>query len=59
VKPKGQKGFGWDSCFNPEGFDKTYAEMTPEEKNSVSHRKRAVEIMRDHFVEQSSTSNCN
>jgi XTP/dITP diphosphohydrolase len=38
---RGEKGFGYDPLFIPEGFDKTYAEMTEQEKNSVSHRGRA------------------
>lgn len=40
---KGTEGFGYDPVFKPEGFDKTFAEMTLEEKNKVSHRARAVE----------------
>lgn len=39
---KGEKGFGYDPVFLPEGFDKTFAEMTLEEKNAISHRARAV-----------------
>jgi uncharacterized protein YifE (UPF0438 family) len=35
--------FGWDSIFQPKGFDKTYGEMTVEEKNKVSHRGKAME----------------
>ena len=38
----GHEGFGYDPIFVPDGFDKTFAEMTPEEKNAVSHRGRAV-----------------
>ena len=40
---KGDKGFGYDPVFKPEGFDRTLAEMTLEEKNSLSHRARAVQ----------------
>ena len=40
--PRGEKGFGYDPMFLPEGFDKTFAEMTAEEKNRISHRGRAV-----------------
>jgi non-canonical purine NTP pyrophosphatase (RdgB/HAM1 family) len=39
--PRGSGGFGWDSIFVPEGSAGTYAEMTPEEKDRVSHRGRA------------------
>ncbi len=38
----GEEGFGYDPLFVPEGFDRTFAEMTAEEKNAVSHRGRAV-----------------
>ena len=40
--PRGEKGFGYDPVFLPEGYDKTFAEMTAEEKNKISHRGRAV-----------------
>lgn len=38
----GHEGFGFDPLFVPEGSEKTFAEMTPAEKNAVSHRGRAV-----------------
>ena len=38
----GSEGFGYDPLFIPEGSTKTYAEMTPAEKNALSHRGRAV-----------------
>lgn len=40
-KKHGEKGFGYDPIFIPDGFDKTYAEMSEKEKNSISHRGRA------------------
>jgi len=40
---KGQSGFGWDPIFVPEGHEKTYAQMSMEEKNAISHRKKALE----------------
>ena len=38
----GCEGFGYDPLFVPDGFDRTFAEMTAGEKNAVSHRGRAV-----------------
>ena len=40
--PSGNEGFGYDPLFIPEGSTKTYAEMSAEEKNALSHRGRAV-----------------
>ncbi len=40
--PSGSEGFGYDPVFRPEGWEMTFAEATPDEKNAVSHRGRAV-----------------
>ena len=40
--PRGTSGFGYDPIFVPEGFDRTFAELTPLEKNQISHRARAL-----------------
>jgi XTP/dITP diphosphohydrolase len=42
-EPKGEGGFGFDPIFRPEGFKETFAEMTTEEKNRISHRGRALQ----------------
>lgn len=39
---RGERGFGYDPLFIPEGYEKTFAEMTDQEKNAVSHRGRAL-----------------
>jgi len=39
---RGGKGFGYDPIFIPDGAEKTFAEMTMEEKNNYSHRKKAI-----------------
>ena len=38
----GCEGFGYDPLFIPEGYDRTFAEMSADEKNEISHRGRAV-----------------
>jgi XTP/dITP diphosphohydrolase len=46
-RPRGRAGFGFDPIFIPEGASRTFAEMSPEEKNAVSHRGRALrEVIR-------------
>ena len=39
--PRGDRGFGYDPIFTPEGHDRTFGEMAPEEKDGMSHRARA------------------
>lgn len=47
LEERGDNGFGYDSIFIPNGFDKTFAEMSHEEKNQISHRSRALKNLRD------------
>lgn len=42
-EPRGESGFGFDPVFIPEGLNKTYAEMSSEEKNKVSHRRKPIQ----------------
>jgi XTP/dITP diphosphohydrolase len=46
---KGNKGFGYDPVFIPEGYDQTFAEMTSEQKNVISHRGRAIQKLVDYL----------
>ena len=41
-KKQGEEGFGYDPIFKPEGFEKSFAEMTLEEKGRISHRGLAI-----------------
>lgn len=45
-KPRGNKGFGWDSIFIPEGKTQTYAELSDEEMAKISPRVIAVEKLK-------------
>ena len=48
--PRGTLGFGYDPVFQPEGFDQTFAELSPAEKNRISHRSRAIESLRREWL---------
>lgn len=43
--PAGNGGFGYDPLFIPNGFSRSFAQLTPEEKNAVSHRKKALDAL--------------
>jgi XTP/dITP diphosphohydrolase len=40
----GENGFGYDPIFQPSGFDRTFAQMSPEEKHELSHRGQALRL---------------
>ncbi len=52
--PAGADGFGYDPVFVPEGYDVTLAQMTHEDKNRVSHRRKALEDVVRKYIEYKS-----
>ncbi|KAH0470291.1 hypothetical protein IEQ34_000014 [Dendrobium chrysotoxum] len=50
VPARGPKDFGWDPIFQPNGYELTYAEMPKEEKNKISHRSKALALVKSHFA---------
>ncbi|KAL5527900.1 hypothetical protein ACEPAG_6701 [Sanghuangporus baumii] len=52
VLPRGPQDFGWDCAFEAEGTGKTYAEMSKEEKNKISHRSKALSLLRSYLKDQ-------
>lgn len=50
-EPHGTGGFGYDPLFVPDGFNRTFAEMTDGEKNAISHRGRAMMLLKEKLNE--------
>lgn len=46
---RGEGGFGYDPVFLPDGFEKTFSELTAEEKNAISHRGNALRLFAAEF----------
>ncbi len=47
--PRGRGGFGYDPLFTPTGYDQTFGELSQEVKNQLSHRARALALLRSRF----------
>ncbi len=45
TEKQGEKGFGYDPIFKAEGYDKTFAEISLEEKNTICHRGKTVKSL--------------
>lgn len=52
VQPRGERHFGWDAWFKPSGSAKTFAEMTDDEKDAVSHRGHAYRKLAAHLANE-------
>ena len=46
MSPRGPTNFGWDPIFEPAGRDLTYAQMDKDDKNEISHRGRALGMLK-------------
>ena len=55
VQPRGARHFGWDAWFQPRGSQKTFAEMTDDEKDAASHRGHAYRMLADHLRKEGRT----
>ena len=47
ISPIGKSGFSWDPIFQPDGFSKSFAELTQEEKNEISMRRIALNKLKE------------
>jgi XTP/dITP diphosphohydrolase len=51
TEPRGSGGFGYDPIFEPDGEERSMAELAPEEKDRISHRGRALRALRGRLEE--------
>ena len=49
--PRGDRGFGYDPIFRPDGFDQTFGEMEPHAKDAMSHRARALQKLKAALID--------
>jgi non-canonical purine NTP pyrophosphatase (RdgB/HAM1 family) len=56
IEPRGERHFGWDAWFLPEGSSKTFAEMDSEEKDRISHRGFAYRQLAAHLATENGIS---
>lgn len=54
VEPRGDKGWGWDDCFEVGDVKKTFAELDKEVKQNCSHRAAAIKVLRNFLLERQS-----
>lgn len=52
VRPRGEKKFSWDIIFKPDGYNKTFAEMTTEEKRAISPRGIAARKLKEFLTDR-------
>ena len=50
VEPRGPLNFGWDPIFQPDGYTETFAEMNSETKNEISHRYKALQLVKEFLL---------
>ena len=53
LAPRGMNGFGYDPVFIPDGYQQSFGELSPEIKQRISHRARALEAARPFLIEYS------
>ncbi len=53
VQPRGEQKFGWDAWFQPRDSKKTFAELSAEEKDAISHRGKAYRQLSEHLAQES------